>query len=273
MTNLAATSAPPSTTRPATHMLTCSLAAARRVVLVTLRNPSLIVMSVVQSVVFLLIFRYVFGGAITPGTLSYVNFMVPGVLTVTVLFAVMGVGTAVAGDVDAGVIDRFRSLPMPSPVALYGRAAGEHLLTTLTLLITTAVAFAIGFRIHNGWGIVGLLGLCMLAAVAFTWVFIAVGLAAGNVQAAQGAGFLVLPLSFVSSAYVPVTSMPGWLQTFAMHQPVTVLVEANRYLTQGDAALAGLGHSGGYYVIAAVAWCVGILAVAQAGALALFRRR
>lgn len=273
MTALAATNALPTTTKPATHMFACSLAAAKRVVLITVRNPSLIVMSVVQSVVFLLIFRYVFGGAITSGTLSYVNFMVPGILTVTVLFAVMGVGTAVAGEVGAGALDRFRSLPMPSAVVLYGRAAGQHLLTTLTLLVTTAVAFAVGFRVHNGWGMIGLLGLCMLAAVAFTWVFIAVGLAAGNVQAAQGAGFLVLPLSFVSSAYVPIASMPGWLQTFAMHQPITVFIEANRYLTQGDAALAELGHSGGYYVIVAVVWCVGILAVAQATALALFRRR
>ncbi|MFC9996799.1 ABC transporter permease [Nocardia sp. NPDC127526] len=249
-------------------------AVARRVLLMTVRNPPVIVMAVLQSVTFLLIFRYVFGGAIASGDLRYVDFMVPGILTVGVVFSVMGVGPAMAEDLGRGIVDRFRSLPMPRAAVLLGRAAGAHLLTAGTLLVTAAVAFAVGFRVREGLpGAAAMLGLCLLTAVAFTWVFIAVGLATADVQAAQGFGFLVLPLSFVSSAYVPVHTMPGWLRRVAEHQPLTVIIEANRYLTQGPAGLTGTAHSGGYYVAAAVTWCAGILVVAVAAALALFRRR
>ncbi|QIS13776.1 ABC transporter permease [Nocardia arthritidis] len=249
-------------------------AIARRVLLMTVRNPPVIVMAVLQSVVFLLIFRYVFGGAIAAGGLRYVDFMVPGILTVGMVFSVMGVGAAMAEDLQRGVIDRFRSLPMPRIAVLLGRALGAHALTTFVLLVTAAIAFAVGFRTHQGvTSTVAMLGLCLLTAVAFTWVFIAIGLATGDVQSAQGLAFLVLPLSFVSSAYVPVDTMPGWLRVFAEHQPLTVIIEANRYLTQGAAGLHGFGHAGGYYVVAALAWCLGILGIAIIAALALFRRR
>ncbi|CAM4292010.1 ABC transporter permease [Nocardia ninae] len=252
----------------------CVAMVAERAILTTWRNPPIVVTAMVQSVVFLLIFRFVFGGAIASGELPYVDFMVPGLLAAGVLFSVMRVASSVAEDRAAGVVDRFRSLPMPPSAVLIGRAVGDHVLTISTLAATSMVAFAVGFRVREGfWGIAAMLALCLLAAVAFTWVFIAAGLAVGSVQAAQGVGFLVLPVSFVSSAYVPVSTMPGWLQAFATHQPFTVLVEANRYLAQGEAGLVGATHSGGYYVVAAVAWCAGILVVAASAAFVLFRRR
>ncbi|MBF6237010.1 ABC transporter permease [Nocardia otitidiscaviarum] len=254
--------------------LGCVAAVARMVLLTTLRNPPVIVMGVVQSVVFLLIFRYVFGGAIGVGAMPYVDFMVPGILTVGVLFSVMGVGPTVAEDLRRGVVDRFRSLPMPAAAVPIGRALGSHALTTFTLLVTTALAFAVGFRAREGLsGTLAMLGLCLLTAVAFTWVFVVAGLAVGDPQAAQGLGFLVLPLSFVSSAFVPVESMPGWLRVFAQHQPLTVIAEANRYLTQGAAWSSGAGQSGAWYVTAAVLWCLGILGISVPLALVLFRRR
>lgn len=254
--------------------LACTAAVARRATLMTLRTPQAIVLAVVQSVVFLLIFRYVFGGAIASEGLRYVDFMVPGLLTVGMVFSVMGVGTAVAEDMQRGIIDRFRSLPMPRLAVLLGRAVAAHALTGFVLLVTAAFAFAVGFRVHQGVsGTLAMFGLCLLTAVAFTWVFITVGLAARDVQGAQGLAFLVLPLSFVSSAYVPIETMPGWLRVFAEHQPLTVIIEANRYLTQGPAGLGGFGHTGGYYVGAAIAWCLGILVVAVVAASALFRRR
>ena len=249
-------------------------AIARRSWLVARRSPSVLLVRIVQSVVFLLVFRFVFGGAIATGGLSYVDFMAPGLLVVTVLFTVMGEGSAVAEDVQRGVIDRFRSLPMPPPAVLVGRAVVVHLLTLIVLLATAGVAVAVGFRPRDGaQGLLLLLALCMAAAVAFTWVFLALGLAVRNSQAAQGLGFLVMPLTFVSSAYVPVQSMPDWLAAFARNQPVTVLVNAGRYLAHGGDVVDGAAHSGAGWVVLAMIWCLGILAVSGVAASALFSRR
>jgi ABC-type multidrug transport system permease subunit len=117
------------------------------------------------------------------------------------------------------------------------------------------------------------LGLCLVVAVAFASVFVAIGLATANVQVAQGVSMLVMPLSFLSSAYVPTATMPGALRAFAEHQPVTMLANAARYLAQGSAGVAGLPASGPHYVVAGLAWCAGILAVAVPLTAMLFRRR
>lgn len=221
-------------------------------------------MSVAQSVVFLLIFRYVFGGAITAGGPAYVDYLVPGLLTVSMLFTVMRVGVGVAEDLGAGVTDRLRSLPMPRTAILLGRSLADLAVTAITLAATTAVAFAVGFRPAGGVaGLAALLGVCLATGATFGWVFVVIGLATGSVPAAQGLGFLVLPLSFVSSAYVPTASMPGWLRVFADHQPVTVLVDAARSVSEG----------GTYHLVAAAVWCAGICAVTIPASVALFRRR
>ena len=140
-------------------------------------------------------------------------------------------------------------------------------------MITTAVGFAIGFRIHGSVAqALAAFGLCVVYGFAFTWLFVFIGLVAGNAQAAQGMSLLVFPLTFVSSAYVPVDSMPGWLQPVAEHQPLTIMTNAVRSLALGDPALAGLDHSTGHWVVLSLVWSVGLIAVFAPLAVARYRR-
>ncbi|MBC6460436.1 ABC transporter permease [Actinomadura sp. HBU206391] len=238
-----------------------------------LRSPQIIALGMVQSVAFLLIFRYVFGGAIGTGGMRYVDYMVPGLLTVTGLFAGIGAASAAAEDLKEGFFDRLRSLPMPRTAVIAGQVISETARVTWILAITTGLAFATGFRTHAGWGsALAALGLCALFGFAFVWVFVTLGLLSGSPQAAQGFGFLALPLSFVSSAYVPVETMPRWLQAFAEHQPVTVMIDAVRAVTQGGAAETLLGHSTGHYVARALIWTAAIIGVFGTIAVTRFRR-
>ncbi|MER7541505.1 ABC transporter permease [Actinomadura sp.] len=245
---------------------------AQRGVRRTLRTPQIIVMGLVQSIAFLLIFRYVFGGAIGTGGIGYVDYMIPGLLTVSGLFAGMSAAVAVADDLASGRLDRLMSLPMPRTAVIAGQVAADTVRVALILAVSTALAFAVGFRVHAGWApaLAGF-GLCVLFGFAFVWMFVALGLLTANPQAAQGAGFLALPLSFVSSAYVPVDTMPGWLRGFAENQPVTVMMDTVRVLTQGEAASALLGHGAAHYVPRALAWTAGIIAVS--GLVAVTRAR
>ena len=249
-------------------------AVTRRHALATLRTPAVIIMSVVQSLVFLLIFRYVFGGAISTGGLDYVQFLAPNLLVVSMLFSVIGVGGAVAEDMGSGVTDRLKSLPIAPSAALAGRALAQLGLSAFTLLVTAGVALAIGFRPQAGAaGVFGILGWCLLVALTFGWVFILAGVATRNVQAAQGIGFIVLPFTFVSGAFVPAASMPEWLRGFADDQPVSVLVQAARWIAHGDVGLVGAAHGGGYYVLVGLAWMAAILIASAAVAVGLYRRR
>jgi ABC-2 type transport system permease protein len=142
-----------------------------------------------------------------------------------------------------------------------------------SLAVTVGLGFVVGFRLHGGLGAgVAAFGLCMLFGFAFIWMFVTIGLLAGNAQAAQGMSLLVFPLTFVSSAYVPVASMPSWLRVFAKHQPITVMVDAVRSLCLGADAQLVLGHSAGHYVAQSLAWSVGLAVVFGATAVALFRR-
>jgi ABC-2 type transport system permease protein len=249
--------------------------AARRNGLQFLRTPQLLVLPTIMGALFLFIFRYIFGGAIDTGSsVDYVDFLVPGFLATTFLWTGMNAPAGVAEDATAGVYDRFRSLPIPRTAVVAGRSVAETVLATWVLLVTTALGFAVGFRTHAAAGAVLLaFGLIVLASLAFIWVFISLGLSAGNAQAAQGmATLLVVPLVFVSSAYVPVSSMPGWLQPVASNQPVTVIINAVRSLMLGGTDTAGIGHSTGYWVGLSVAWCVGILVVFAGFAVARFSR-
>jgi ABC transporter DrrB family efflux protein len=255
------------------RFLPASFAVARRTVLKFARTPAIIVLGTVQGAMFLLIFRYVFGGAISSGSLPYVDFLVPGYVTTGVLFVGMGAATGVAEDVEGGLFDRLRSLPMPRSSAVAGRVLGDTAMLTWSLLVTTAIGFAVGFRLHGSVAsAVAAFGLCVVFGFAFCWLFIMLGLWAGNAQAAQGAAFLVFPLTFVSSAYVPVRTMPGWLRGVADHQPITVMVDAVRALTEGHAAQAMLGHTTAYYVIASLLWSGVFVAVFAPLAVLRYRR-
>jgi ABC-2 type transport system permease protein len=227
------------------------------------RTPALIVAGTAQGVLFLLIFRYVFGGAVShTGGLSYVDFLVPGFVVTGVLFQGMTASSGVAEDLQSGLFDRLRSLPIRLLSIVTGRVSADSALVAWGVLVMTAVGFAVGFRL-GGSVAEGLaaLGLTMLFGFAFVWMFIAMGLMAGSPQAAQGLSFLVFPLSFVSSAYVPVATMPGWMQGFATNQPLTLMCNTVRLLTGGPAAQALLGHSVSYYLVPSLLWTVGIVAV------------
>ncbi len=229
------------------------------------RTPQLVFIGAVQGAMFLLIFRYVFGGAIATGGPRYVDFLVPGYVVTGVLFSGTGAAAGVAEDVAAGFHDRLRSLPIPRLGVLAGRAAADTVLVAWGLLITVAIGFAVGFRLHNGLGAgVAGLGLCVAYGFAFAWLFILIGLLAGNAQAAQGFSLLVFPLTFVSSAYVPVETMPSWLRPFAEHQPLTVMTDAVRSLA--------LGPTDGHAVVVSLLWVAGLSAVFAPLALLRYRR-
>ena len=185
---------------------------------------------------FLLIFRYVFGGAIDTGRVAYADYLIPAMAVTTGLFASGAVG--VADDIESGLFDRLRSLPVPRSTTLLGRSLADTVLIAWGTLITIALGFATGFRFHGSARRRGrrASALCVLCGAAFTWPFIYMGLVSGSSQAAQGMSFMAFPFVFVSSAYVPVDSMPGWLQPVAEHQPITAMVGAVRSLALGGDA-------------------------------------
>jgi ABC-2 type transport system permease protein len=226
------------------------------------RTPQLIVVGALTSTMFLLIFRYVFGGAIATGDVAYVDFLIPGLAAAGAMFSGTGGAVGVAEDVESGMFDRLRSLPIPRSAVLIGRSMADTALVGWGLFITVAVGVLTGFRFHgSALDAVAAIGLCLLYGVAFTWPFIYMGLVGGSAQAAQGLSMLAFPFVFVSSAYVPVESMPGWLQPIAEHQPITPMVGSVRALTLGDQAESVLGHSAGWFAVRAIAWSIVIVAV------------
>ena len=243
---------------PPTALATASTYAGRTIKQF-IRTPQLLVVNAVTSVMFLLIFRFVFGGAIQTGPVRYVDFLIPALAAVSGLFAGGAVG--VAEDADSGLFDRLRSLPVPRPAVLLGRSMADTALITWGTFITVVVGFIVGFRVHGGFvGALLALALCVLFAASFSWLQIFLGLVSGTAQAAQGISFSVFPLIFVSSAYVPVESMPGWLQPVAENQPVTAMVGAVRALTIGGDTEALLGHTTTWFVTRALLWSALLLA-------------
>jgi ABC transporter DrrB family efflux protein len=191
-----------------------------------------------------------------------VEFLVPGFVVTSVLFSGMGGATGVAEDVAGGFFDRLRSLPVRRSGLVGGRALADTTLLTWSLAVTTAIGFAVGFRLQAS-ALAGLaaFGLCVVYGFAFTWLFITIGLLAGNAQAANGMALIVFPFTFVSSAYVPVSSMPGWLQAFAQHQPITPMVDAVRCLTLGGPHAVGLSGTTAHYVVVSLLWSVALVAL------------
>jgi ABC-2 type transport system permease protein/oleandomycin transport system permease protein len=230
----------------------------------------------VQGALFLFMFRYIFGGAIQPGNgLDYVDFLVPGFLVTGILWLGMPASSGVAEDATTGVHDRLRSLPIPRSSVLFGRSLADTALTLWGMLVSTVLAFIVGFRLHaDAADVVLAVALLVVATYCFTWIFITIGLVSSSAQAANGmATLLVIPVAFVSAAYVPAASLPGWLQPVANNQPFTVLSNALRSLTLGGTDAVGLGHSTTYWVALSLAWCVGIAVVFGALAMSRFARR
>jgi ABC transporter DrrB family efflux protein len=243
-----------------------TLAVARRNLIGYRRVPQLLVFSTIQPVVFVLMFRYVFGGAIQVPSIPYVDFLMPGIFAQTVVFGSMGTAIGLATDLKLGLIERFRSLPMARSAVLAGRTLADLVRNVFVVALMAAVGFAVGFRVHtNALAFIGAMLLILLFGYAFSWIFATVGLVVGDAETAQAASFPVMaPLVFASTAFVPLESMPGWLQVFAEHQPVSVTVDAVRALVLGGPTAS--------HVLQALAWCIGILAVAAPLAVSRYRR-
>jgi ABC transporter DrrB family efflux protein len=244
-----------------------TLTLTRRSLLVWLRVPAYLVFTVIQPVMFVLLFRYVFGGAIpvqTPG--GYVNYLIPGIIAQTAAFATFGTAIVLAQELKKGVIDRFRSMPIARSAVLTGRLVADTGRMVITILIIVGVGYAVGFRFLNGAGpAVGMVVLATVFGVAIACIAAYTGLAIGDEEAVQAFGMIWLfPLTFVSSAFVPIASMPGWLQAFANHQPVTYVVDTMRALALGGPIAANLWRS--------LAWIVGIFVVFLPLAVRAYRR-
>jgi ABC-2 type transport system permease protein len=232
------------------------------------RVPEILVFSTIQPVMFVLLFRYVFGNSITLSdpSIPYVDYLMPGIIVQTALFGSAGTGIGLAEDLNKGLIERFRSLPMARSAVLAGRTMAEAVRNVAVLVLITGVGMPVGFRIHGGVpAYAGALALVLVFAFAFSWVVATVGLGAPSGEAAQAAIFpMLFPLVFASSAFVDTSFMPGWLQAFADHQPVTVTVDAARHLV--------LGQPVGWSVVGSIAWSLGIVAVFAPLAVRRYRR-
>ena len=222
------------------------------------RIPQLLIFSSIQPVIFLLLFNFVFGGAVsaTTGT-DYINFLLPGILAQTALFGAIQTGVGLAEDLNKGVIDRLRSLPIARYAVLAGRTIADAVRNVFVVSLMSIVGFMLGFRFQEGFlfFVLGLL-LVVLFGYAFSWISAVIGMWLRDPETVQVAGFLwVFPLVFASSVFVPIATMPSWLQVFARNQPVTQVVNAMRHLMQGGVP------NGSTYVWVSLLWIVGIIAV------------
>jgi ABC transporter DrrB family efflux protein len=233
------------------------------------RVPRLFVFTLIQPVMFVVLFRYVFAGAITVSSVTpypYVDYLMPGIFLQTVAFGAITTGIGLATDVQSGLLERFRALPMSRTAFLAGRTFSDLLRNVMVITLISGVGFAVGFRTHNGafLFICGML-LVLLFAYVLTWIFAIVGLALKDPESAQAASFPVMaPLVFASSAFVPVASMPSWLQGFAKYQPLSVTTSAVRSLALGGPLAS--------YLTQSLLWCAGILAVGIPIAVWQYRR-
>jgi len=226
-----------------------------RNLLTLLRTPQALVFATIQPVIFVLLFRYAFGGAIkVPGT-DYVDFLMPGIFAQTVAFGAIGTAVGLSADLRTGLLVRFRTLPMARIAVLGGRTLADLSRNLLVVAVMTGVGFAAGFRTPNGAaGLFGALGLVVFFGYAVSWGFAALGLRVSDPEAAQAAAVpVVFLLVFTSAAFVPATAMPGWLQAFGTHQPVNALISAERALILGGPASRD--------VLICLAWSAGMLVV------------
>jgi ABC-2 type transport system permease protein/oleandomycin transport system permease protein len=242
-----------------------TLVLAKRSILRIRRQPDLLIGFTVQPIMFVLLFVYVFGGAIDTGPLDYVDFLIPGIIVQSMVFGGFVTALGLSEDLKKGLIDRFRSLPMWAPAVVSGRILADVGTNCIQLVIMFTVGIIAGFRFSTSVPeVVGGILLLLFFGYAFSWVFAFIGLTASSPEAANAYGFTILfPLTFVSSAFVPPETMPGWLQPIAEHNPFTYMVNAARALFVGTPA--------GNDIWLAVVWAIGITVVFAA--LAIWRYR
>ena len=238
-----------------------------------LRTPQVAGIAVVQSLVFLFMFRYVIGGAIGVPGVAYVDFLVPGFVVAGLLFTAGSGAVGTAEDAESGLFDRLRSLPIHDTATLTGRVIAEAMLLTVVAVITLAAGFVVGFRLSGPWwGLPVALGLLVIYSLTVAAVFMILGLVAGSGQAAQGLSILGVPFSFISSAFVPVATMPAVLKFIAEWQPLTFFVNSWRGLLLGDKALATFEHGRGFYIVGSLVWCAVIGLLGMVVSLRAYRK-
>jgi ABC-2 type transport system permease protein len=231
-----------------------------------LRSPDTIITTAITPIVMLLMFVYVFGGAIDTGGGKYVNYLLPGILLITVVSGVAYTALRLFTDVSGGIFERFQSMPIARSAVLWGHVLTSLIANLISLILVVLVALAIGFR--SGAGVVawlGVLGIIVLFTLALTWLAVSAGLVAKSPDGAGAFAYPLLFLPFVSSAFVPTTGMPGPVEWFAEHQPVTSIVNTLRNLYADQP----LGND----LWTALAWCVGLLVAAYTLAVRTYHRR
>jgi ABC transporter DrrB family efflux protein len=230
------------------------------------RAPDLLLAFTVQPIMFVLLFVYVFGGAISTPGYSYVDFLIPGIIVQNIAFGGFVTALGLNEDLHKGLIDRFRSLPMARPAVLAGRTLADVVTNTLSVIVLVITGLIIGFSFSTSVGeVLAGFGILLLFGYAFSWVFAWLGLLVSSPESANSVGFIaVFPLTFISSAFVPVDSMPSALQWFAEINPFTIVVDAMRALW--------LGAPAGNYVWGAVVWSIAIIVVFAPLAVARYRR-
>ena len=235
-----------------------------------IRLPQLIIFSSIQPIMFLTLFNFVFGGALGASLASgdkYINYLLPGILVQTILFGSLQTGVGLSRDLNAGIIDRFRSLPMSRSAVLTGRTNADMVRNITTALLLRVMGFVYGFRFHNGAGDAVLMIVIIIAfGYAFSWVAAFVGLAVKDEETAQLAGFLfIFPLTFASATFVPTQTMPEWLQKFANNQPVTFAVTAARHFATGSPSDGA--------ELKLLAWIIGLIIVFVPLSIYIYKKR
>jgi ABC-2 type transport system permease protein/oleandomycin transport system permease protein len=258
---------------PSAALLTDTIVITRRNLTRTRRTPQTAIAAVTSPILFLVLMRLVFGGAIRIPGMTYTDYLVPAMLIQNLVFGGLQSAAGLALDVNAGLMDRFRSLPTPALSPLTGRSLSDLALQLLAAALAIAAGLAVGFRFHAS------VPSCLLAAsllilisLSLFWLFAALGIGTRNPETIQSTTPVFILLLFVSNAFIPVATLPRWLQGFAANQPVSVFDNAIRALTQGPGAAQVLGHDATSLVTAAIAWCAGIALVFGALTLRLCKR-
>ena len=243
-----------------------TLAMTRRNVIKKFRVPQVLVFSMVQPIIFVFLFRFVFGGAIKIPGQDYIDYLMPGIFVQTATFGMISTAIGLADDKGSGLIERLKSLPMSRSAVLSGRVFADTLHTVLITSIMLGIGYAVGFNSHTNPFMVAM-GVLVLVMFGFSmaWIFAVIGLAVTNGEAAQAAAFpLIAPLAFASNLFVDPSTMPGWMQPWARHQPVSATADAVRACM--------LGGPTATKVLICVAWTVGITAVIAPLAVRRYRK-
>jgi oleandomycin transport system permease protein len=244
-----------------------SLSLAKRSLIKTWRTPEALIDVTLQPAIFLVIFVYIFGGAVAGDTSAYLQFLLPGILAQTIAQGAIAIGVNLNTDLEKGIFDRFKSLPIPRPAPLVGAVIGDVVRYVVVIISTFVVGYLMGFRILTDplSAIAGCL-LAILFALSLSWVSVFVGMKVRTSGAVQGIMFLIImPLSFASNVFVPASTLPSWMQTFVAWNPLTHLVAATRGLFLGEP----MGNS----LYWTLAWCVGLVAVFLPLAMRAYRRK